>query len=224
MKEFEAEFKALYDATYELLKKPSDPAKPNMIIYELFYESVKCFGYDVVKSAFSKHIRTPQSGKWMPSPADIVQIIEGSGQDRSFLAWSKVEKSIPTVGAYETVAFDDPIIHLVIKDMGGWITICQGQQEELKFRGNEFKTRYQSYMGKSSIPAHPPKLFGIHESENSHKMIRNKQAVVLIGNHDKAMLVLESGKNKKDLEISSPRNDGQIDAGNLKQLIEPNED
>lgn len=211
MKEFLPEFAALYISTYGLYKRPNDP-DPAPVVYEMFYNSVKRFGYEAVRDAFSTHIQNPDTGKWMPKPADIIQAIEGGGKDNSLLAWSLVERSIGTVGSYETVVFDDPITHLVIKDMGGWISLCQGQQDELKFRGNEFKTRYQAYMGKTDLPNHPPKLYGICESENSGKGLEYKQEPVLIGNHSKAQLVLESGKNKKSLELSAPER-------NLNKLI-----
>lgn len=210
MKDFLKEFKQLYSATYSMYKRPNDP-DANPMVYEMFYNSVKRFGFDAVKDAFSTHIQNPDNGQWMPKPADIIRAIEGGSKDNSFLAWSKVEQAIGPVGAYQTVVFDDPIIHLVIRDMGGWITLCQGQAEELKFRGNEFKARYQAYMGKTDIPAHPPKLFGLHESENFGKEIEYKQGPVLIGNHAKAQLVLESGRNKKSLELSGP--------GELQKLI-----
>lgn len=208
--DFTNEFVALYEATYEIYKRPNDP-DPNPIVYEMFYNSVKRFGFEAVKDAFSTHIQNPDNGQWMPKPADIIRVIEGGSKDNSFMAWSTVERAIGSVGSYETVVFDDPITHIVINDMGGWINLCKSQQDELKFRGNEFKIRYQSYMGKTSLPDHPPKLYGICESENTGLEIEFDQKAVLIGDHSKAQLVLDSGKAVKNLELSAPKDLSRLD-------------
>lgn len=85
--DFIDEFKDLYNAVYEMYKRPNDP-QPNPIIYELFYESVKSFGFDAVKKAFSIHIQSPDNGKWMPRPADINRLISGTSKDNSHTAVS----------------------------------------------------------------------------------------------------------------------------------------
>jgi hypothetical protein len=37
------------------------------------------------------------------------------------------------VGAYQSVVFDDPLIHLVLEDLGGWIKICSTLIKDLIF-------------------------------------------------------------------------------------------
>jgi hypothetical protein len=129
------------------------------------------------------------------------------------VAWSKVKKSISTVGSYETVSFDDPIINRVIQDMGGWIKLCSSSVDELPFIGNEFKARYTAFKGQGEIPEYPAKLYGICESENISKGLLNHiPAPILIGDPVKAKKVLMLGVNRKSLQITTgPGND-------LKQL------
>jgi len=201
--DFIEDFAQLYIAAYTLYKRPRDP-EPNPIVYELFYESVKSFGFDAVKSAFSVHIQSPDNGQWMPKPADIIRILSGTSKDNSHVAWSKVKKSISTVGSYETVVFDDPIIHRVIQDMGGWISLCAASVEEQPFKGNEFKSRYTAYKSQGEIPDYPAKLYGIHESDNSSKgLLEHIPNPVLIGDPEKANNVLIIGTDRKSLQITT---------------------
>lgn len=215
--DFIREFKELYEATYALYKKPRDP-EPNPIVFELFYESVHTYGFESVKKAFSIHIQSPDSGKWMPKPADIVRIISGTSKDNSQLAWSKVKKSISSVGSYETVCFDDPIINRVVQDMGGWIDLCSCSVDELPFKGNEFKTRYSAYKSQGEIPDYPAKLFGICESENSSKRLEIPETI-LIGDTEKAKYVLSVGSNRKSLQINTNNGLEQL-TNKITKLIE----
>jgi len=210
--DFEAEFKDLYLAVHAMYKRPNDP-QPNPVVYELFYESVKQFGYDAVKKAFSVHIQSPDNGQWMPKPADIVRIVSGTSKDNSHVAWSKVKKSISAVGSYETIVFDDPIIHRVIQDMGGWINLCACSVDELPFRGNEFKSRYTAYKGQGEIPDYPAKIYGICESDNTSKgLLENIPTPIMVGEPERAKNVLLAGTNRKSLQLTTGP------TGELKQL------
>lgn len=199
--DFRVEFVDLYLAVSAIYKKPWSP-DVNPVIYDIFYEAVKPYGYDAVKNAFSAHVKNPDNGQFMPKPADIVRIIDGTSADNSMQAWSKVVKAIYAAGMYTTVVFDDPVIHLVIRDMGGWIYLCQTDEDELKFRGHEFSNRYKAYKGAGKLPKYPKKLYGIAESENSAKGVEHYDKIKLIGDPSKAQSVLESGANIKSLLIS----------------------
>ncbi|MBT7630934.1 MAG: DUF551 domain-containing protein [Desulfobacula sp.] len=206
--DFIKEFATLYLATYSIYKRPRD-SDPNPVVYELFYEAVKKFGYDAVKAAFSVHIQSPDNGQWIPKPADIVRIIEGTSKDNALVAWSKLKKTISAVGSYETVVFNDPIIHAVVQDMGGWIFLCSTTEKELPFKKNEFQSRYYDYKSKSDVPVYPAKLYGTHESENLQKgYLEHIPEPNLIGNPVKAEEVLRLGSNKPSLMITKGENKG----------------
>jgi len=213
-KDFRTEFVELYLAVSGIYKKPGTP-DVNPVVYDIFYEAVKPYGYEAVKNAFSTHIKNPDTGQFMPKPADIVRIIDGTAADNSMQAWSKVVKAISAAGMYATVVFDDPVIHLVIRDMGGWIYLCQTDEDELKFRCHEFSNRYKAYKGSGRLPSYPKMLYGIAESENSAKGVEHYDKIKLIGDPSKAQAVLEKGSNIPSLLIS----DGD-DAGLGQLMIE----
>jgi len=202
--DFIEEFKNLYDAVYAMYKRPSDP-EPNPVVYELFYESIKSLGFDAVKKGFSVHIQSPDNGKWMPKPADIIRIIEGTSQDTAHIAWSKVRKSISVVGSYQTVVFDDPIIHRVIQDMGGWIRICGLNEKDISYTGHEFKNRYQAFKNQGEVPDYPAKLSGLHEGENQ-EYVDFIPKPIFIGDPGKARDVLRLGSNRPSLQITDGNN------------------
>ena len=152
---------------------------------KLYWEMLKQYDIEAVEKAFVQHGLNPDSGQFMPKPADIVKHIDGGGADRGMLAWSKVDKAVRRIGQYvDAVVFDDPIIHAVIDDMGDWSHLCSIQTEDdLKFKGIEFGKRYRAYTLSQNIE-YPAILHGVGEQG---------RAPVLIGDKVKARAVLESG-------------------------------
>lgn len=166
-----------------------------------FWETLKRFDFEDVRRAFHVHYGNPDSGQFAPKPGNIIKILEGGSGDRGLLAWSKVERAVRQVGPYQSVVFDDPIIHAVIRDMGGWIQLGDCQEREFEFRGKEFATRYRGYAETGRNDNFPAKLIGIAEADNT----RNKRRVdppLLIGNRQQAQLVLEQGASESGLMIT----------------------
>ena len=86
---------------------------------DVWWSALKIYDLRAISEAFGKHVANPDNGQFPPKPADIVRMLQGSSQDSALVAWSKVDKAVRSIGLYETVVFDDPIIHRVIMDMGG---------------------------------------------------------------------------------------------------------
>jgi hypothetical protein len=158
---------------------------------EIYWQTLKEFEWQDVERAFQSHIHNPDCGQYFPKPADIVRFIEGNGETKALQAWAKVEHAIHQVGRYESLSFDDPLIHAVLEDMGGWIKLCSVTLDELPFRANEFQKRYMGFVIKKPN-RHPRYLCGIAEGENA----KNGYAVkppLLIGDPKKAEQVMISG-------------------------------
>lgn len=215
-KQRDEKFYELFTGIAEMYGKDPSPA-----VYEIWFNSLNRFEYDEISKAFSIYIQNPDSGKFMPKPADVIKIIEGSGIDSAFIAWSKVEKAIRMVGQYESVVFDDPIIHRVIQDMGGWIRLCGSKENDLPFVANEFRRRYQGFKSQGQIPEYPPKLIGVHEGENRVKgFIDFIHEPTFIGNPKIARLTLLNGSDRPSLQITQSGGNRlkQITVGQLKCL------
>ena len=82
------------------------------------------------------------------------------GNDVILEAWDKVEEALQRAGSYQRVAFDDPIIHLIISDMGGWIYWCRQTRQEISKKWPSFKRRYQHYATLPILPDYMPYVSG----------------------------------------------------------------
>ena len=90
----------------------------------IYWESLKSMEVEVVVNAFNRHIVNPDNGQFMPKPADIIRLCQGSNVDSAMRAWSEVVKAMGSVGRYESVVFGDEATMNTIQDMGGWIMLC----------------------------------------------------------------------------------------------------
>lgn len=157
----------------------------------LAYEVLRGYTLDDVKRAITAHMRNPDVGQFQPKPADVIRQIEGTTGDAALAAWTKVERAIRSTGTYASVAFDDPLIHATIEDMGGWIKLGSVKEEELPFRAREFSQRYRAYTQRP--PEAPPRyLPGISEQHNAAGG-HEPPKIRLLGDVDKARAMLASG-------------------------------
>lgn len=161
----------------------------------VWWEAMKPFDFAAVADALNRHCVNPDSGQFMPKPADAVKMLRGSSQDSAMVAWSKVDKGVRQVGTYSSVAFDDPIIHRVLHDMGGWVALGSKTEHEWPFVAKEFENRYRGYRVRNETPDYPKVLIGIAEAQNSTEG-RESQPPVLIGDSAKAKQVFIGGTDK----------------------------
>ena len=114
------QFRDLLDGVYDFYGK-----RPNNFHRDIWWQAMQAYDYAAVADAMNRHLMNPDTGQFLPKPADIVKMIRGTTTDSALVALAKVEESIRKVGPYDSVAFDDPLINRVIQDMGGWIKLCE---------------------------------------------------------------------------------------------------
>lgn len=160
-------------------------------------------GYDIgaIEGAFQRHMTNPDTGQFMPKPADIVRIVAGTSQDGAMVAWAKVDKAVRTVGSYASVVFDDALIMRVLQDMGGWIALGTKSGDEWPFVANEFRTRYVGYRQRGEAPDYPSRLVGIAEADNVRRGL-SRSEVTYIGDLRKAQQIGAAGSDKPALGIT----------------------
>lgn len=161
----------------------------------VWWEAMKPFDLAAVADALNRHCVNPDTGQFMPKPADVVKMLSGSSQDSAMVAWAKVDKSIRQVGTYASVVFDDPIIHRVLHDMGGWVALGTKSERDWPFVAKEFENRYRGYRIRNETPEYPKSLIGIAEAQNvqnGHK----SDPPVLVGDARRAKQVLSGGTDK----------------------------
>ena len=187
-------------------------------VADLYWQELQQYDVEAVEKALWAHTQNPDSGQFMPKIADIVKMLQGSTQDSALQAWAKVDRAIRTVGTYRSVVFDDPLIHRVVTEMGGWIQFGNKNEEEWPFVRNEFVNRYRGYRMRSEIPEYPPTLIGISEASNSKSGYAHTEPPMLIGNEERAKKVIGNGSDKPLLPVRQL--DASSSVGMLRLVVD----
>ena len=157
---------------------------------QIWWNAMRGYSIEQVRKAFNAHAADPKSGAFMPKPADLIRVLDGTQDDRSALAWSKVFGAIQRVGSYQTVVFDEGAIHAAIEDLGGWPKVCATKMDELPFVEKRFCAAYRAHL--KACSQYPARLVGIVDQTNSARG-HGLQDPVLIGNASAARQVLSVG-------------------------------
>lgn len=159
----------------------------------LYFNALKEYDLPAVRQAFDRCVKNPDSGQFMPKPADLINMITGSSLDQSHAAWVKVDKAIRQVGTYASVVFDDPLIHKVVTDMGGWVTMGNKQEDEWPHVQRHFQNQYKGFCLRGERPEYEPILVGLADATNAPHGFKSRSVPVLIGDQEKAAQVMNSG-------------------------------
>lgn len=171
-------------------------------VIELYWQGLRQFDLVAVERALWDHTQNPDSGQFMPKIADVVRALQGRTADQAQQAWTKVDQAVRRVGTYADVVFDDPLIHRVLADMGGWIAMGEKKEDEWPFVQREFENRYRGYRVRNEIPDYPAKLIGMANAYNAKEGFR-EQPPMLVGNQVAAQRVLLGGASQMPLQIRS---------------------
>lgn len=186
----------------------------------IWWEALRAYSIEEVEEAFGRHLRSPDVGQFMPKPADVLRMLEGTSVDAAQVAWAKVDKAIRVVGPHQSVCFDDPIAQRVVHDMGGWIAFGTKSQEEWPFVANEFRTRYTGYRARGESPEYPRRLIGITEADNARRGFPPGD-LVLVGDEERARLVAERGTTRELLGFRRVELAGAGLGAKVRQLSAP---
>lgn len=157
----------------------------------VWWEACKSFDFEQVSKAINAHAMDAERGQFAPKPADVIRLLQGTKTDRARGAWGKLMEAMQRVGAYQTVAFDDPVIHAVVEDLGGWMALCRSDFDQLSYTEHRFCEAYRAYAGRPDV-AYPATLMGQFELDNRQNGKRVAKPI-LIGNPVKAQQVIEQG-------------------------------
>lgn len=169
----------------------------------IYWEGLKQYSIGAIEKACWAHTQNPdEAGRWMPRNSDIIKLLDGSTVDQASIAWTKVDTAVRTRGSWDDLVFDDPIIHRVVADMGGWVLICSKDDKEYPFVGKEFQQRYRAYRQQSTLPDYPARLTGI---ANAHNGAQGQPSLppILVGDPERAKLVLKRQLENTTLKVTA---------------------
>lgn len=161
----------------------------------MYWQGLERYDIAAVREALNRHMHNPDTGQFFPKIADISRMLAGTTQDAALVAWAKVDKAVRRVGTYADVVFDDPLVHRVLHDMGGWMALGTKNEDEWPFVAKEFENRYRGYRMRGERPEYPPVLIGIagaHNRRGNHAL----QPPMLIGDRLAAQAVMNGGVDK----------------------------
>lgn len=133
----------------------------------IYWGALAAYDLAAVRQALDRHVKNPDAGQFMPKPADLIRMLGGTTVDGAMRAWAQVERAIRLVGGWSDVVFDDPLIHRVIDDLGGWAKLCETKTEELPFRARDFQALYRGFAMRRERPPYPPLLMGRANTQNA---------------------------------------------------------
>lgn len=197
-------FTATLAAVLDLYGKIATPETIN-----LWFRALQKYPLDKISRALTAHVRNPDVGQYVPKPADVIRMIDGNSDDRAALAWAKVSAAMRSVGGWESVAFDEPAIHMTITGMGGWVRLTQTDEDELPFRKRDFERLYRAYC---TTPAqYLPHLPGRAEIERSASGQLDRYPVVprAVGDLPAVVACIAGGTHGATL-IGGPVQDGAV--------------
>jgi len=168
-------------------------AKPlTEVVLGIYWQALRHHDLAAVRDAIHRHIRNPDNGQWMPKVADIERLASGSTESKALVAWTKVDRAMSHVGPWRDLVFDDPIIHRVLFDMGGWILLSAKTEKDWPFLAKEFMTRYRGYVTKGTLPDYTPVITGMANLSNSASGQR-EEPPILFGQQAQCQAVMTGG-------------------------------
>lgn len=188
-------FASQLEAVMALYGRTMTPA-----VLEVWWEALLHLDFPVVSEALKRHTQNPDAGMYPPKPADVIRLMGGTSNDRALIAWAKVKKAIASVGAWNSVVFDDAGIHAAIDQMGGWSSLCHTTEDEMPFRAKEFENRYRTFLFHPE--GYPKKLVGLAETQNATSG-QPVDAPLTIGNVVQCRQVYRGGSNTQQLGVLS---------------------
>ena len=136
------------------------------LMLTMYLKALKEYAAAEVEQALQSFFANTDSGQFMPKPADIIKQLTGGTQTQALLAWSKVDWAVRCIGTNASVCFEDLLIHQVIMEMGGWVSVGSKNNEEWPFTKNEFEKRYRGYLASTLPQVFPERLIGTHDHTN----------------------------------------------------------
>jgi len=192
---------------YLIWSKACEPYGRNFVPTEsgldFIFNALSGYALHDIARALQAHALNPDDGRFAPKPADVIRHLVGDTGSLAQRAWSTVLDAIESVGCYESIVFDCPLIMATVEDMGGWLELNRVTNDELPYKQNEFCTRYRGYL--NNPPArHPRKFIGLAEAENARNGLKKETEPRLWGSPERCLLVYQRGqeKRKKSMRLS----------------------
>jgi hypothetical protein len=159
----------------------------NKYIINIYYNIFKGFSFEQFEKAICEVIKSNKYNVF-PKPANILEFLEGTRDDKALIAWLQVKEAIEKGGYYASIEFADPVISNCIKEIGGWMELCSQQKDEMPFIEKRFMDLYRLFL-KRGVEK-PVKLIGFVEAKNNERgFLRHMPKPLKIGFEEQKVLI-----------------------------------
>lgn len=176
-------------------KRMSEPAQ------RIYYKALQSMTDEQFKKA-TEHIICSRKFTSLPTPAEWLEQFTTDNDAQVIQAWQKIEYAMARVGAYQTVMFDDRLIHGFIQTFeGGWPGLCATPIDDMKWIRKDFERYYRAMSNRASEIICKP-LIGLSEGSNIKHGQKDRGEIAYIGDKQKAKALLTgpAGQTNKLIE------------------------
>lgn len=188
-------------------------------LLRIYMESLKEYTVDAICVAIKRHVKDPKAGQFFPKPADLLRWLTTDVDAQALEAWTRAERALFGIGQYVSVNFEDPVLHRVIDDMGGWPDWYDWPDKETPFKQKEFCERYVAgrRQGMLGAPAHLP---GIVEIDNrGSRFAQFIKPPVLVGARGQQKALM--GQTNRSMEGDHGAVRGELGSGATGDRVDP---
>jgi len=141
---------------------------PSQFIFDLYYDIFKNYNYETVAKAVRQVIATHKYNT-LPKPADILEFLEGSKDDKALIAWLQVKEALDKGDYYKSIEFTDPVISHCINSLGGWMEFSELTmlKKDMPFVEKRFIDLYRLFLKREITK--PQRITGFIEAKNREK-------------------------------------------------------
>ncbi len=146
-------------------------------------------------------MRAIRTCKFMPKPAELRELTGAlSASAQAVLAFHDVEKALGSCGYYRSPNFEDKVINATIRNLGGWMRICDLSPEEFdKWFRKDFERIYAIYVDRGVGDEAGQPLIGFFEKENAMRGHRVEPPVLIASGLPKEVLQLREERQQQML-------------------------
>lgn len=137
--------------------------KISEFILALYYDIFKDYTIEQFENAVKRCLKDKVYNT-IPKPAEIIEYLEGTKDDKALTGWLQVQEAIQKGGSWASVEFAEPIISNCVNELGGWLWLCQQPKDQTPFIEKRFMDLYRLLLKRGISKGQ--KLIGTVEAGN----------------------------------------------------------
>lgn len=130
---------------------------------EVWSDALGDLDQQAVRAAFQRHLKDPDSGRFLPKPADILRQLHGDTRDQALIAWGDVLKRATEADYWQEKTKVSDVALQAVYALGGWSAIGRADMSQNGFLQKQFVDLFQAYQRRADTQ---PLL----ESNNVHRL------------------------------------------------------